>query len=206
MGGRIQCFVAEPTDGFVRSLRRFQFSTSASPCPSPRGYHNACAVIDEIERPGFEFDGDGSPDWPREDSRWPPRCDCGYAFTEADEWQVNTDRMYRRADGTGFRFPIRDAPAGAMWFAPFYDRLFVPQLEHCVMVMTPGGEWCIDSMAKNCTIPDDLRQGRHHCWVIEGTLPNISVSKNGPTCGAGAGSIKCGSYHGFLRNGFLEEC
>jgi hypothetical protein len=39
--------------------------------------------------------------------------------------------------------------------------------------------------------------------VRHGEAPNITVDKNGVTCGAGAGSIQCGSYHGFLRNGEL---
>jgi hypothetical protein len=69
--------------------------------------------------------------------------------------------------------------------------------------MTPGGEWIIDSRASNCTMPEDTE---HRCWVRHGEAPDFHVDKNGKTCNAGAGSIKCGSYHGFLQNGFLTDC
>jgi hypothetical protein len=67
-------------------------------------------------------------------------------------------------------------------------------------VMTPGGSWCVDSRASNCTQPYDYA---HRCWIRHGEPPSITVDKNGLTCQAGAGSIAVGSYHGFLRNGQL---
>jgi len=69
-----------------------------------------------------------------------------------------------------------------------------------LIVHTPGGSWDIDSRASNCTLPND---NVHRCWVRHGTAPDITVDKNGVTCAAGAGSIICGNYHGFLRNGEL---
>jgi hypothetical protein len=69
-----------------------------------------------------------------------------------------------------------------------------------LIVLTPGGEWNIDSRAGNCKLPDDRL---HRCWVRHGTPPNITVDTIGQTCGAGAGSIMAGRYHGFLRNGVL---
>lgn len=67
-------------------------------------------------------------------------------------------------------------------------------------VQTPGGSWCIDSRASNCTMPYDYD---HRCWIRHGEPPNVTVDKNGKTCAAGAGSIQCGNYHGFLQNGAL---
>lgn len=67
-------------------------------------------------------------------------------------------------------------------------------------VQTPGGSWCIDSRASNCGSPYDYE---HRCWVRHGDVPVITVDKIGRTCSAGAGSILCGKYHGFLRNGRL---
>lgn len=117
------------------------------------------------------------------------------------------DRILRRTD-TGEEFiEYHNAPVGAMWFAEWFDNSFcVPQLEHVLVVKTPGGEWVVDSQSSNCTMPEDFKQEKHHCWIIEGELPNITVSKNGKTCAAGGGSIQTGNYHGFLRNGYLEEC
>lgn len=109
-----------------------------------------------------------------------------------------------------------EIPVGAMWFADFYldapKRLY-PDGEthnwvhagpdgHILIVNTPGGHWIIDSRASNCTLPHD---DEHRCWVRHGEVPNITVDKNGLTCSAGAGSIQCGSYHGFLRNGKLVD-
>lgn len=70
--------------------------------------------------------------------------------------------------------------------------------------------WNIDSRASNC----DMKKDRlHRCWVREGVPPNITVSKRGRTCHAGAGSILTHNYkegkitgvsfHGFLRNGYI---
>lgn len=111
---------------------------------------------------------------------------------------------------------VADFPIGAMWLADWYkseerksadgrqifgwdwDNQFEPQL----CVKTPGGDWNIDGRASNCTMPDDRL---HRCWIRTGTPPNITVGKGGHTCAAGAGSIQCGSYHGFLRNGELTD-
>jgi AMMECR1 domain-containing protein/orotate phosphoribosyltransferase len=97
-----------------------------------------------------------------------------------------------------------------MWWAPWLDDLYKPQLEHVLVVVCPNGYlWVIDSEAANCTSPakrnPDGSYGReqenHHCWIIHGAPPQITVDKNGETCAAGAGSILVGGYHGFLRNG-----
>lgn len=200
----IKCFFLEPTGVSRRTLRRFVFSTTAhGSCPSPVnfGYHNAQgAVIDTVPTGGP--DDLSSWDWPRDDVRWPKRCDCGYEFRDADEWQVFTEPTYRRQDSAEI-MTLREAPVGAMWFAPFYDQITRPQLAHALVVKTPGGDWVVDSQASNCTIPEDRLQERHHCWVISGELPAITAGKNGKTCAAGAGSIQAGSYHGFLRDGYL---
>lgn len=69
-------------------------------------------------------------------------------------------------------------------------------------VQTPGGVWQIDSRASNCGLPYDYD---HRCWVRHGDPPNITVDKDGKTCAAGAGSIQCGTYHGFLQGGALTD-
>lgn len=52
--------------------------------------------------------------------------------------------------------------------------------------------------ASNC---DMKTEHTHRCWVRQGKPPTVAVGKGGHTCGAGAGSILSGNYHGFLRNG-----
>ena len=113
--------------------------------------------------------------------------------------------FWRRTDTGETLEHISRAPAGAMWFADWLLELAESGNDwkgpdgHCLMVRCPNGnDWCIDSRAFNCTLPNDHI---HKCWVRHGTPPSITVDKNGVTCQAGAGSILNGTYHGFLRNG-----
>lgn len=128
-----------------------------------------------------------------------------------DEPYELKDTLYRRTD-TGELQPLNDFGPGAMWFAPWLDNIYKPQLKHVLVVKTPGGDWIIDSQASNCTKPQKKvgedgwtarRQEDHHCWILHGEPPNVTVDKDGNTCEAGGGSIVCGGFHGFLRNGFL---
>jgi len=94
-------------------------------------------------------------------------------------------------------------PVGAMWFAvdpDIWKGMGIGPDGRSLIVKTPGGMWNIDSRASNCTLPDD---NEHRCWIRHGEPPNVTVDKNGNTCQAGAGSIQCGDYHGFLQNGVL---
>jgi hypothetical protein len=115
---------------------------------------------------------------------------------------INSFALWKRAD-TGGLWPLHSAPAGAIWFAPWMEDHCKGFDGKCLVVRTPGGDWMIDSRASNCGLPNDTE---HRCWIRHGEAPNITVDKQGKTCSAGAGSIVCGKYHGFLRNGFLEEC
>jgi len=101
----------------------------------------------------------------------------------------------------GKQVRLEDLPPGAMWYADWYWRKGPDG--HRLFVKTPGGTWSPDGRASNCTRPDDTE---HFCWVRHGTPPNITVDKDGNTCGCGC-SIGQGEgyrdYHGFLRNGQL---
>lgn len=205
MSNSIQCFFLEPTGTARRSLRRCTPSAEGDTCPAAHGYHTAQTVLDDV------VDAQASGDlWPHEDERWPTHCACGYEFTEADAYQLNHQTLYRRSD-TGELTTIREAPVGAMWYADWFlehlpegPAFYRGPDGHCLVVKTPGGEWMVDARCSNCTLPGDTE---HKCWVRRGEVPYVTVSKEGgPTCSAGAGSIQCGRYHGFLRNGRLEEC
>jgi hypothetical protein len=97
-----------------------------------------------------------------------------------------------------------DLPVGATYLCDYGD---MANNSDCLVVMCPNGtdgrgSWYVDSRASNCTKPEDKV---HHCWVRHGCPKDckITVDKNGNTCGAGAGSIIIGGWHGFLRNGLL---
>lgn len=154
--------------------------------------------------------------------QWPKQCGCGYQFLETDEWQVFSDHLYRRQD-TGVIVLLRDAGPGAMWHAEWLSGL--PQEVGpdglALMVNCPNNAtWHIDGRANNCDSPcehcgvawkdHDWKKCEwykdakpHKCWVRHGTVPKITVDKSGVTCGAGAGSIQAGDYHGFMKNGIF---
>jgi len=166
-------------------------------------YHNAQTPFDEVVREqGKEVRPDDDDAPLHNDPRWPRKCECGYEFSEADEWQLFSENIYVRADNQPGEYSLRHAPVGAMWDASWFPDSWKGSDGRCLVVVTPGGEWMIDSRASNCTMPND---NVHKCWVRHGEPPNITVDKNGVTCGAGAGSIQRGSYHGFLRNGMLTN-
>jgi hypothetical protein len=191
------------------SLRRFVYS-DASKCPGRFGYHNAhSGVIAESDDLPTE-DGiicNNPPETPaKDDPRWPVKCDqCDYRFTDEDQFQVTGDPLFRRLED-GALFPRRELPVGSMWFwSDWYENFYSPGPDgQYLVVRLPGDvDWCVDGVANNCTRPEDKV---HKCWVREGAPPNVTAGKNGNTCSAGAGSIAVPGYHGFLRNGYLEEC
>lgn len=133
---------------------------------------------------------------------------CFFVEYVADK-STKTDSVWRRVD-TGEEFAhLRDVPVGGMWLAHWFENHWNPQLGpgKALVVKTPGGDWMPDSYCNNCTMPEDKAQEKHHCWIIHGTPPDITVDKNGVTCAAGGGSFmpSNGSWHGFLKGGFLVE-
>ena len=147
---------------------------------------------------------------------------CFLIVETGEKWEEKTEHgsysgtYWRRVDTGEVQKHIRDFPIGAMWRASWlmseqrkspdgwqlfdwdWDNLFEGPLH----VKTPGGDWNIDSRASNCTRPDDRT---HRCWCRHGEPPNLHVDKAGDTCSAGAGSIICGNYHGFLHHGYLTD-
>ncbi len=209
----VQCYWMDRTERVKRYLRRYV--NNGSKCEKGYGYHNGETFIEEADVIWYVFDNDkerteyvSSPrvaDWSKDDSRWPTKCNfCDYLFTPEDTYQVRDELIYVRPD-TGERFTEEEAPPGAMWNA-WWSQFKGPDGLSLYVKLPNGHQWNIDGPANNCTMPNDHRQLNHHCWVREGTPPLLTVGKNGVTCGAGAGSILSGNYHGFLRNGVLEQC
>lgn len=196
---RIKCFFLVPTHNYEILLRRFVWSDKSSHC-THMGYHNATVPI------GNKLLSEGvgntiGDDHPHDDKRWPIKCSCGYKFKESDQWQHLKKRTYYCSD-TKEHMTLQNAPPGAMWYADWlpYEG---PDGRSLVVRIPPNHDWVIDGMAKNCTKKEDKL---HRCWVRHGAPPNITVDKLGNTCAAGAGSISTHDWHGFLRNGYLEEC
>lgn len=197
-----KCFFVEPTQ-FVRlSLRRFSFNSKCS--HSGLGVHNASIDIGRDKSDSYlTQDGHvwGSISHSHDDERWPTHCACGYFFSDEDEWQCNVDIEYTSQDKSWVG-TLHELPVGAMYYAPWLEghKRWCGPDGKSLWVMTPGGLWSPDQKASNCTKKDDHE---HKCWIRHGAPPNITVDKNGNTCGAGAGSIVIRDYHGFLQNGEL---
>lgn len=214
----VKCFWLEPLHRARLSLRRY--ASIDAKCPATGwAYHDAQVVLFEVDE-SFELVSDNGHKvyrhaGPQERAdverlrenranqipTWPTHCVCGYAFADDDAWQVFQNHLYRRAD-TNEVVTLRAAQPGAMWDAAWMpDDWRGPDGRALVVRLPNGNDWHIDGKASNCTMPDDYPS--HRCWVRHGEPPNITVDKNGRTCGAGAGSILSNDYHGFLRNGEL---
>jgi hypothetical protein len=207
-----QCFMVHPVARERRWLRRFTFSGYGRDCPGSRWGHDGEALLDEIDSPvPSPRECEPESDWrkvvTKDDPRWPQTCvRCDYRFADDDQWQLFSWRVYADAQGRTFITHPKWAVPGMMWWSEwlhhsgrcmYWDDCTTP---HLYVVLPGGHEWDVMSRASNCTMPNDRL---HRCWVLEGAEPNFSVGKSGRTCGAGAGSIMAGGYHGFLRNGML---
>lgn len=222
MGSRIKCFMLEETDLVQQALRRYTDGGGECAHSSNWGYHQSIVQLDQVrvpEMPKDEYhvfeintsivkDGCIGP-VSADDPRWPTHCLCGFKFEDAVKKQYFPRKLYRRQDN-GALITLREAPPGAMWYADWLsdnDSYRGPDGRTLMVKLPNGSDWCIDSRANNCTLPQDTV---HKCWVRHGVPPMVHVDKNGNTCAAGAGSIASGSgnkhYHGFLHNGELVEC
>lgn len=191
-----KCFLLTETDRMYVHLRRFCFDNDKCPV---HGYHNARTLVGDAPKvKNVDHNAVDIPTPPRDDSRWPTFCDCGYKFLSTDEWQLFIRQQYIDKE-TGKLTSWERAEIGAMRYIDWIQDMVGPD-GRTLEVKTPGGDWIIDSMATNCTMKNDRI---HRCWVRHGIPPMITVDKNGNTCAAGAGSIQIRDYHGFLTNGFL---
>jgi len=198
-----KCFLITETDQIQRSLRRYSqgYPYECSRIPGQYSYHNASVPLDVVHE-SLHDELHGIHPWPTE-------CACGYKFTDKDHRQVFTQHLYKNEAGAVMT--IRDAPPGAMWFADWMihdpkQTWYRGPDGHCLMIKGfYGDEFCPDGRASNCGLPND---DNHKCWVRVGTVPNITIGKQGgPTCNAGAGSFFFGGqrWHGFCKNGELIQ-
>lgn len=198
MGRRWRCFFLHETDQVEVSLRRYHSSLDdENKCPGSKSYHDASEVIARRPRAAGDRHKSRSQLSAEElaDPAWPTHCACGYAFTPDDEWQVNVNDLYRRSDDATLT-TIARAPVGAMWDADWYRDFpnIHPGEDGRVLVLKcPAGDWIIDGEASNGT------KGQRG-WTRSGEPPDVTAN---PSIGFGEG---CKDFHGWLKNGWLEEC
>ena len=204
---RIECFLLEETDVASSALRRYVSSSKEACSASGMGYHDAEVPLENVEwteemrwveingtRRRIGGTGSGPLLLDRDDPRWPKACACGRRFTEEDEWQHNVHQLYRvphtgeLVDPSEHRTHVPKAPPGSMWFAWWWAD--IPEWcgpdGRALMVMTPGGAWHVDGPANNGP-----------GWERSGDPPRFTASPS---------ILINGKYHGWLRDGWLEEC
>jgi len=201
---RIRCFLVEPSPRAALYLRRYVSSGEIG-----AHYHEAMSARFRV----VDIEINEEEGWwhvphqniSHDEEEWPTHCECGYEFKDTDVWQEFVDRIYEAVPPNDGSWAHRELPPGAMFYCNWLTQSFFwdNSSGDCLVVKTPGGEWVIDARASNCTLPDE---NTHRCWVRHGVPPDITVDKVGHTCSAGAGSILQSGWHGFLRNGYLEEC
>jgi hypothetical protein len=213
----LKCFLIEPTGFSIVTLRRYyrhgKDEDTTDLCklmPGKYSYHNnrgpELGEFKEIIENGTVTGYQGLATVSHDDPRWPTHCECGYEFTPNDYFQMSAHSLYRRQDN-GELVTLNDAPEGSIWRATWYEdcKAWCGNDGRAYICKLPGGhDWHIDGRASNCDKPHDKE---HKCWCRHGEAPNFTVDKVGLTCNAGAGSIISSSgWHGFLRNGVLEQC
>lgn len=182
----IPCIFLEPSEFAEVTLRRY----SSESCSGHWSYHNASALIGTVPYPHSDYDGEGHPNHPHDDPRWPAKCmQCEYVFKDEDVWQHNTLRLYQRTDHVALKTALGSAPVGSMWYADWYP--WKGPDGHCLIVKTPAGDWIVDAPS----YVDGQQTGTP--WTRTGTPPFVTASP----------SIHFpGKYHGWLQNGVLVEC
>lgn len=176
----VECFWIKPTSKVQLYLRRFV--SQNKPCLRG-GYHDkktAYLVVEEGKVPEIQNAG-----LPHNNHLWPGQCVCGYGFRPEDPRQLFSDTIYEHKE-TGERFPLREAPPGAMWDATWMEGHHVgPDGIHLVVKLPNGSEWMPDQPSANGNRP----------WVRGGTIPKVTCSP----------SIAMNGYHGWLRDGVLTQ-
>lgn len=220
----LRCY--QSRDGFQRGVGERADDPALKDPKVCEHYCNAMRVLDEVDEEWVDWPrGDegkttkvrrsyDAKDWPADG--FPTVCErCGLEM-DKPERQIFTDEIYvvKTGDRAGELFVRRELPVGAMFNIDYYNDIpdWCGRDGLALNIVTPGGEWHVDSRASNCTLPDDHE---HRCWVRSGDPRTgyCHVDKDSTvqrTCQAGAGSIwinKDGprDWHGFLYRGFLID-
>lgn len=219
----LRCY--QSTDGMQRGVGERADDPTLKDLKLCAGYCNAMRVLDEVDDELVERTRDdgstykvraswSAKDWPFDS--FPTVCErCGREM-DKPERQISSTKIFvvKTGDRAGQVFVRRELPVGAMFTMEHYHDIpdWCGRDGLALNVVTPGGEWHVDSQANNCTLPDDKE---HRCWVRSGDPRTgyVHVDKDSKvqrTCQAGAGSIwinKDGprDWHGFLYRGFLID-
>jgi len=172
-------------------------------CPAHPG--RPCRAKKDIGTYATTVDADGFPDWvesaqPESHSlEWPKECDrCHSKFTGEAMQSTMQELVYRTADGKDMT--LSEAPVGAMWNERAGKKT-VTEDGLCIVVKTPGGNWCIDGPSWENGV-----MKAEHAWTRTGRPPNITANPSIHILTSGLdGSDRRTVYHGWLRDGVLID-
>lgn len=210
-------FWMEQTDREVRGLRRYARERDLSNSEEwtcAAGWHTAIEWLPGDFHCPISEDGMHRCVWedeevPHDNPLWPVECDkgCGYRFTEEDDWQQWSSRLWRRTD-SGYYLLLHQnlvhpdyvlAGAGAMWDAKWMGRSGPDGI--CLTVRCPRGDgtpgWLNDWMV------DSPPSGGGTPWSRTGDPRQANVTAS-PSIAIGIPGTP-GYYHGFLQNGLLTN-
>jgi len=141
-------------------------------------WHNAETLISETDEPVerfYELVAEREASRYDGDARWPTHCACGYAFTDADERQVNHKRRWSTDSGL--------PEPGDLFWVPWYHF----DTPHLHAICPDGRLWDVDGVASNGP-----------GWTRTGEPPAI-------TCSPSIWTDMDKGYHGFLVDGVFSD-
>jgi len=175
----IQARLIHPTGTRVYLRRYASAMDGGKICPCDgMTYHNADTLISETDEPVerfYELVAEREASHYDGDERWPTHCACGYAFTDADERQVNHKRRW----STGSGLP----ELGDLFWVPWH----YSGTPHLHAICPDGRLWNVDGVASNGP-----------GWTRTGEPPAI-------TCSPSIWTDMDKGYHGFLQGGVFSD-
>jgi hypothetical protein len=198
-------FWMEPTTTVQVGLRRYRM-TDGNDFTCAGGYHRALVITGEAPAVFHATEWsdrmlDVRPETPHDDPRWPAACECGYAFTDADQWQDWQELVYA-VPGTDTRYVLnaptttdgggcRQAPPGAMWDSWWMpDGYRGPDGIALTVRLPNGSDWCPDGPATGGGRWTRTGDPRHEPVTVTPSIASREASD--PLY-----------YHGFLTEGVL---
>lgn len=127
---QIKCFLLEETKMEEQRLRRYTSHYGECPDMNNHGLHQTWVKIGEVENDGREDQSNGTNQSIKpgqtypvafDDPRWPTHCSCGFKFPDDVPLQYFPETLYR-VQGTDTLVTLRNAPAGALWYATWLEK------------------------------------------------------------------------------------
>jgi len=194
-----RCFWLESTGRVKHSLLVIDLKSDCAGRPGKpcRAMKHAAEYATKVDENGIpEWVGSHMPD--DNDPSWPGSCDvCNRTF--CGEVMRSTCQELIYIDEVGNETTLREAQFGAMWNEP--GRGVTGPDGICLMVKTPGGDWCVDGPSWENGV-----KKHEHAWKRTGKIPVVTATPSIHILSTGYdGAERSTIYHGWLREGVLID-